>query len=118
MIFMLEKFSLETVNERLLSIKDTTYRYIIVRKLLKKLRKESGGDKIKKYTSKRHGNKIMRSGIKDSGIKDSGKKDSGIKDSGKKDSIIMNSGIKEAEGNESRPVRCSESDSESGFDPS
>lgn len=39
MIYMLEKFSLEIVNERLMSIKDIEYRYLIVRKLLKILRK-------------------------------------------------------------------------------
>lgn len=41
MIYMLEKFSLEIVNERLMSIKDIEYRYLIVRKLLKILRKEA-----------------------------------------------------------------------------
>jgi hypothetical protein len=40
MIYMLEKFSLEVVNERLMTIKDTEYRYLVVRKLLKKLRKD------------------------------------------------------------------------------
>lgn len=40
MIYMLEKFSLEIVNERLMTIKDTEYRYLVVRKLLKKLRKD------------------------------------------------------------------------------
>lgn len=41
MIYMLEKFSLEIVNERLMSIRDIEYRYLIVRKLLKILRKEA-----------------------------------------------------------------------------
>lgn len=40
MIYMLEKFSLELVNERLMTIKDTEYRYLVVRKLLKRLRKD------------------------------------------------------------------------------
>ena len=39
LIFMLEKFSVETVSEKLISIKDPTHRYVVVRKILKKLRK-------------------------------------------------------------------------------
>ena len=46
MIYMLEKFSLEIVNERLMSIKDIEYRYLIVRKHLKILRKEAKENEI------------------------------------------------------------------------
>jgi hypothetical protein len=40
MVYMLEKFSLEIVNERIMTIKDEEYRYLVVRKLLSKLRKD------------------------------------------------------------------------------
>lgn len=53
MVFTLEKFPLDVVNDRLLSIKDSSYRYLVVRKILKLMRKENKKDKIKKYhTSK------------------------------------------------------------------
>lgn len=39
MIFMLTRFPLEKVNDRLMNIKDTAYRYVVIRKLLKMLRK-------------------------------------------------------------------------------
>jgi CYTH domain-containing protein len=57
MVFTLEKFSLEVVDQKLMAMKDPTYRYLIVRKLLKKLRKEGRGergDKIRKYHKKKH----------------------------------------------------------------
>lgn len=53
MIFTLERFPLETVNERLLSINDTCYRYLVVRKILKLLRKPGKREKIKKFPSKK-----------------------------------------------------------------
>ena len=47
---MLEKFEIYLVNEKLINIKDVEYRYIVTRKLLKKLRKT---DNSKKYKLKR-----------------------------------------------------------------
>jgi hypothetical protein len=49
---MLEKFSLQIVNERLITIKDTEYRYLVIRKLLKKLRKEETAPKRRKINNK------------------------------------------------------------------
>jgi dsRNA-specific ribonuclease len=62
MIYMLEKFSLEVVNERLMTIKDTEYRYLVVRKLLKKLRKDQEG-KLTKARKNVTGSKVARSAL-------------------------------------------------------
>ena len=54
---MLEKFEIYLVNEKLINIKDVEYRYIVTRKLLKKLRKT---DNSKKYKLKREKPKTVK----------------------------------------------------------
>ncbi len=63
MVYMTEKFSLEVVNERLMTIKDSEYRYLIVRKLLKKLRKDQEGKPTNKARKNVTGSKIARSAL-------------------------------------------------------